>query len=147
MVKRWFHIKDIRNLKMGITEELLEMSIAFLWIQSSVYVDEPLASCMMVHFWVYVSKWHLLCKFGVSQRIFVLIFAVFMFSYLTSFVCHFSSQMTLLWNSFFVPCTVLPKMKSLLFLVLKYRYTEIKMEWLRFVKVETQEHWNGITKN
>ena len=34
-------------------------------------VDEPLASCMMVHFLVYIFKRHLVCKFGIVERNFL----------------------------------------------------------------------------
>ena len=36
-------------------------------------VDEPLASCMIVHFSDHFSKWKLVCKFGVLFHIFVII--------------------------------------------------------------------------
>ena len=35
-------------------------------------VDEPLASCMTVHFSAQISKWELVCKFGVIFHIFII---------------------------------------------------------------------------
>ena len=35
-------------------------------------VDEPLASCMIVHFSAHISKWELVCKFGVIFHIFII---------------------------------------------------------------------------
>ena len=40
-------------------------------------VDEPLASCVMVQFQVYVSKWKLVCKFEILDRNFLLMFSFF----------------------------------------------------------------------
>ena len=36
-------------------------------------VDEPLASCMIVHFSAHILKWELECKFGVRFHIFIII--------------------------------------------------------------------------
>ena len=35
-------------------------------------MDEPLASCMIVHFSAHISKWELVCKFGVIFHIFII---------------------------------------------------------------------------
>ena len=35
-------------------------------------VDEPLASCMIVHFSAHIWKWELVCKFGVIFHIFII---------------------------------------------------------------------------
>ena len=37
-----------------------------------IHVDEPLASCMIVHFSAHISKWELVCKFGVIFHIFII---------------------------------------------------------------------------
>ena len=36
-------------------------------------MDEPLASYMMVHFYVYVCKWQLVCKFSMLEIIYLLL--------------------------------------------------------------------------
>ena len=36
-------------------------------------VDEPLASCMIVHLSAHIFKWQLVCKFGVRFHIFIII--------------------------------------------------------------------------
>ena len=63
-------------------------------------VDEPLASCMIVHFSAHISKWELVCKFGVIFHIFIIsclcsrfhvrnqwfFYSVITFSYIKCFV-------------------------------------------------------------
>ena len=38
-------------------------------------VDEPLASCMIVHFSTHILKWELVCKFSVRFHIYILFLA------------------------------------------------------------------------
>ena len=71
--------------------------VTHLFIQ---HVDEPLASCMIVHFSVHISKWELVCKFGVIFHIFIIsclcsrfhvrnqwfFYSVITFSYIKCFV-------------------------------------------------------------
>ena len=70
-------------------------------------VDEPLASCMIVHFSAHISKWELVCKFGVIFHIFIIsclcsrfhvrnqwffFYSVITFSYIKSFVHSYTAD-------------------------------------------------------
>ena len=47
--------------------------LALILLAAFGAVDEPLASCMIVHFSAHISKWELVCKFGVIFHIFIII--------------------------------------------------------------------------
>ena len=55
-------------------------------------VDEPLASCMIVHFSAHISKWELVCKFGVIFYIFII----------SSFGSRFHAWFFLLYDNLFI---------------------------------------------
>ena len=71
-------------------------------------VDEPLACCVMVHVWVYISKQQLVCKFDIAGGICYWFFAFIhvLINYRSLSNC-ISSQMMfslfifVIWNSFF----------------------------------------------
>ena len=72
-------------------------------------VDEPLASCMIVHFSAHISKWELVCKFGV-------IFHIFIISCLCSRFHVRNQWFFLLCNNLFiyqVLCTLIYRRRSL----------------------------------
>ena len=41
-----------------------------------LHIDEPLASCMIVHFSAHNLEWELVCKFGVRFHIFIYIYII-----------------------------------------------------------------------
>ena len=58
-------IHNIKNKKKNEAQQDLVQS---LWDT----LDEPLASCMIVHFSAQISKWELVCKFGMIFHIFII---------------------------------------------------------------------------
>ena len=71
-------------------------------------MDEPPASCIMVHYRVNASKCHLACKFYILQGNFLLTVYLHACLYtLLKFCLLFFSQMILLWNRFLILSTVI----------------------------------------
>ena len=70
-------------------------------------VDERLASCMMVHFQVWVFKWQLVCVWYGGEGFFDWFLTFSHVLYITSFAYYFFSQMFLLSNSFYTKYFVL----------------------------------------
>ena len=66
-------------------------------------VDEPLASCMMVHFWgVWVLKWQSVCKFGIVERVYLSITCLCDFVHYPSFAGYFFFLYFSLWKGVFL---------------------------------------------
>ena len=87
-------------------------------------VDEPFASCMIVHFSAHISKWELVCKFGVIFHIFIItclcsrfhvwdqwfFYSVITFSYTKCFVHSYTVDVvfTLSYKKYFIiPCVAI----------------------------------------
>ena len=64
-------------------------------------VDEPISSCMMVQFYVYVSKWKSVCTLDIAERNSLLMFSFYHYLYtLPNCYLYYSSHMVSLLNSF-----------------------------------------------
>ena len=72
------------------------------WFSSQCMgVDEPHASCMIIHFKVSVLKCQLVCEFGMAEGFFYGFLAFMHVLHHTKFCLFLFSHMLLLWNSFF----------------------------------------------
>ena len=94
-------------------------------------MDEPLASCMIVHFSAHISKWELVCKFGV-------IFHIFIISCLCSRFHVRNQWFFLLCNNLFiyqVLCTLIYRRRSLYSFLIQKLSKEHDFELLR--------HWDN----
>ena len=65
----------------------------------SVCMDEPLVSCMVIYFYVYVLEWQLVCKFGTVERNVLLISCFYScLFYITYVLSMFLSYFFLFWT-------------------------------------------------
>ena len=67
-----FHAYQSINWWQNSVHILLKLNDDSLLLAAFGAVDEPLASCMIVHFSAQISKWELVCKFGVIFHVFII---------------------------------------------------------------------------
>ena len=92
-----------------------------------VKLDEPLASCMIVHFSAHISKWELVCKFGVIFHIFiislprftvscmklVIFYSIITFSYYKYFVHSYPIDVVFTLSYMVESCQIKPFKKTI----------------------------------